>query len=106
MNPFTSSEVLVSDRASRIKLHFQDSKGNPIRTVEANEGDDILAVAHEYDIDLEGTQIHLLPAVLLALLILPKVPAKAPSPARPAMLFCPRKSTTSFQNPRTTKTTC
>ncbi|KAJ2924801.1 hypothetical protein H1R20_g12287, partial [Candolleomyces eurysporus] len=37
-----------------IKLHFQDSKGNPIRTVEANEGDDVLAVAHEYDIDLEG----------------------------------------------------
>ncbi|KAJ2914580.1 hypothetical protein MD484_g5819, partial [Candolleomyces efflorescens] len=64
-----------------IKLHFQDSKGNPIRTVEANEGDDILAVAHEYDIDLEGTQIHLLPAVLLALLILPKeIYDKLPEP--------------------------
>ncbi|EAU80504.2 adrenodoxin-type ferredoxin [Coprinopsis cinerea okayama7 len=37
-----------------IKLHFQDSKGNPIKTVEANEGDDILAIAHEYDIDLEA----------------------------------------------------
>ncbi|TFK21008.1 ferredoxin [Coprinopsis marcescibilis] len=37
-----------------IKLHFQDSKGNLIKTVEANEGDDILSVAHEYDIDLEG----------------------------------------------------
>ncbi|TEB26978.1 ferredoxin [Coprinellus micaceus] len=37
-----------------IKLTFKDSKGNDIRTVEANEGDDILSVAHEYDIDLEG----------------------------------------------------
>lgn len=26
-----------------------------MKTVEANEGDDILAIAHEYDIDLEGT---------------------------------------------------
>lgn len=37
-----------------IKLTFKDSKGNEIKTVEANEGDDILSVAHEYDIDLEG----------------------------------------------------
>ncbi|KAF6744303.1 ferredoxin [Ephemerocybe angulata] len=37
-----------------IKIHFNDSKGTLIKTVEANEGDDILAVAHEYDIDLEG----------------------------------------------------
>ncbi|KAI0633943.1 2Fe-2S ferredoxin-type domain-containing protein [Trametes polyzona] len=37
-----------------IKVHFKDAKGNLIKTVEANEGDDILAIAHEYDIDLEG----------------------------------------------------
>jgi len=37
-----------------IKVHFKDSDGNLIKTVEANEGDDILAIAHEYDIDLEG----------------------------------------------------
>lgn len=37
-----------------IKLHFKDSKGNLIKTVEANEGDDILSIAHEHDIDLEG----------------------------------------------------
>jgi hypothetical protein len=37
-----------------IKVHFKDSSGNLIKTVEANEGDDILAIAHEYDIDLEG----------------------------------------------------
>ncbi|OCH90830.1 ferredoxin [Obba rivulosa] len=37
-----------------IKVHFKDAKGNLIRTVEANEGDDILSIAHTYDIDLEG----------------------------------------------------
>ena len=37
-----------------IKVHFKDSKGNMIKTVEAMEGDDILSIAHEYDIDLEG----------------------------------------------------
>jgi len=38
----------------RIKVHFKDSKGNFLKTVEANEGDDLLGIAHEYDIDLEG----------------------------------------------------
>jgi len=37
-----------------IKLTFQDSKGNEIKTIEANEGDDLLSLAHEYDVDLEG----------------------------------------------------
>ncbi|KAI0757412.1 ferredoxin [Daedaleopsis nitida] len=37
-----------------IKVHFKDSKGNLLKTVEANEGDDILSIAHEYDVDLEG----------------------------------------------------
>jgi hypothetical protein len=40
--------------ARRITLHFKDAKGNPLKTVEANEGDDILSIAHEHDIDLEG----------------------------------------------------
>lgn len=35
-------------------MHFKDSKGNLIKTIEANEGDDILSIAHEHDIDLEG----------------------------------------------------
>jgi len=43
-----------SIRPHRIQVHFKDSKGNPLKTVEANEGDDLLGVAHEYDIDLEG----------------------------------------------------
>ncbi|KAH8112395.1 ferredoxin [Phellopilus nigrolimitatus] len=37
-----------------IKVHFKDSKGELLKTVEANEGDNILEIAHEYDIDLEG----------------------------------------------------
>lgn len=37
-----------------IKVTFRDSQGNDLKTVEANEGDDILSIAHEYDIDLEG----------------------------------------------------
>jgi ferredoxin-2, mitochondrial len=40
--------------STRIKLNFKDSKGALIKTVEANEGDDILSIAHEHDIDLEG----------------------------------------------------
>ena len=35
-------------------MHFKDAKGTLIKTVEANEGDDLLGIAHEYDIDLEG----------------------------------------------------
>jgi len=31
-----------------------------VKTVEANEGDDILAIAHEYDVDLEGIFFALL----------------------------------------------
>lgn len=31
-----------------------------MKTVEANEGDDILAIAHEYDVDLEGMLFVLL----------------------------------------------
>jgi hypothetical protein len=38
----------------RIKVTYRDSKGNDLKTVEGNEGDDLLILAHEYDIDLEG----------------------------------------------------
>ena len=41
-------------RDRRITVHFRDSKGDLIKTVEGNEGDDILSIAHEYDVDLEG----------------------------------------------------
>lgn len=37
-----------------IKVTFRDAQGKDIKTVEANDGDDILSIAHEYDIDLEG----------------------------------------------------
>ena len=39
---------------NRIKVHFKDPKGNLLKTIEANEGDDLLSLAHEHDIDLEG----------------------------------------------------
>jgi ferredoxin len=42
------------EQGTGLKLHFKDSKGNHLKTVETNEGDDILSIAHEYDIDLEG----------------------------------------------------
>ena len=42
-----------TDRDS-IKVTFRDHKGNDIKTVEGNEGDDLLSLAHEYDVDLEG----------------------------------------------------
>lgn len=37
-----------------IKVTFTDSKGNEVKTVEGKEGDDLLSLAHEYDVDLEG----------------------------------------------------
>lgn len=37
-------------------MTFRDAKGTDIKTVECNEGDDLLSVAHEFDIDLEGEQ--------------------------------------------------
>lgn len=45
---------LIPTALPSIKLHFKDHKGNPIKTIEASEGDDILSLAHEWDIDLEG----------------------------------------------------
>jgi hypothetical protein len=38
----------------RIKVTFRDAKGNDIKTIEGNEGDDLLSLAHEHDVDLEG----------------------------------------------------
>ncbi|CDO75369.1 hypothetical protein BN946_scf184767.g4 [Trametes cinnabarina] len=59
--PSTHTRLPPRDRALltpsvlfSLKVHFKDHKGNLIKTVEANEGDDILSIAHEYDIDLEG----------------------------------------------------
>ncbi|KAI0057114.1 ferredoxin [Artomyces pyxidatus] len=47
-------DITRPEPGTGIKLHFKDSKGQLIKTVEANEGDDILSIAHEHDIDLEG----------------------------------------------------
>jgi hypothetical protein len=47
----------------RIKVTFKDAKGGVVREIEGNEGDDLLSLAHEYDIDLEGVPLSLLPFV-------------------------------------------
>ncbi|KAI0316643.1 2Fe-2S ferredoxin-type domain-containing protein [Amylostereum chailletii] len=47
-------DVTRPEPGTGIKLHFKDAKGNLIKTIEGNEGDDILSLAHEHDVDLEG----------------------------------------------------
>ncbi|CAE6426929.1 unnamed protein product [Rhizoctonia solani] len=48
------NQVTIPEPGTGIKLHFKDSKGELIKTIECNEGDNILDLAHEHDIDLEG----------------------------------------------------
>lgn len=48
---FTTLQLL---QPSRIKVNFKNSNGDLLKTVEVNEGDDILSIAHEHDVDLEG----------------------------------------------------
>lgn len=99
---------------SRIKINFKDSKGNLIKTIEANEGDDILSIAHEHDVDLEGTYIqtssHPLSRYLRAsspfLTFFLQAHAKVPLPARLVMLLFHQNFMTSSQNRRTKKTIC
>lgn len=55
VSPTSVHYTRAIDPLRRIRVHFKDSKGNLIKTVEANEGDDVLGIAHEHDIDLEGT---------------------------------------------------
>ena len=106
MSTFSTRKIIQLIQRNSITLHFKDSKGNLIKTVEANEGDDILGIAHEYDIDLEGAiVVSILPEFSLAEMS-HKVHAKAPWLARRAILFLSRMSTTGFLNPKTTKTTC
>jgi len=56
-NPSRLSTKLIYHRGAKlssVKVHFKDANDNLIKTVEATEGDDILSIAHEYDVDLEG----------------------------------------------------
>lgn len=46
---------LGTEYYNSLKVHFHDSKGALLKTVECNEGDSLLDLAHEHDIDLEGT---------------------------------------------------
>ena len=40
--------------AYRITIHFHDSSGKLIKSIEGNEGDSLLDLAHEHDVDMEG----------------------------------------------------
>ncbi|WVQ95269.1 hypothetical protein IAU59_002364 [Kwoniella sp. CBS 9459] len=53
-SPRSHGEITRPAPGTGIKLTFKDSKGAEIKTIEGNEGDDILSLAHEYDVDLEG----------------------------------------------------
>ncbi|WWC63679.1 uncharacterized protein I303_106284 [Kwoniella dejecticola CBS 10117] len=53
-SPRWHGEITRPEPGTGIKLVFKDSKGNDIKTIEGNEGDDLLSLAHEYDVDLEG----------------------------------------------------
>lgn len=46
--------LTVAHGALSIKITFRDSKGTDVKTIEGNAGDDLLSLAHEYDVDLEG----------------------------------------------------
>lgn len=37
-----------------IKVHFLKADASPLKTIECVEGDDLLSLAHEHDVDLEG----------------------------------------------------
>ncbi|KAK8854489.1 hypothetical protein IAR55_003227 [Kwoniella newhampshirensis] len=52
--PRQHGEITRPAPGTGIKITFQDSKGNDVKTIEGNEGDDLLSLAHEYDVDLEG----------------------------------------------------
>ncbi|WVQ74135.1 hypothetical protein IAR50_003727 [Cryptococcus sp. DSM 104548] len=53
-SPRYHGDLVRPEPGTGIKLTFRDSNGADIKTVEGNEGDDILSLAHEYDVDLEG----------------------------------------------------
>ncbi|WVF67699.1 hypothetical protein IAT40_002458 [Kwoniella sp. CBS 6097] len=53
-SPRSHGEITRPAPGTGIKLVFKDSKGAEIKTIEGNEGDDLLSLAHEYDVDLEG----------------------------------------------------
>lgn len=43
---------------------YKDSKGTVLKEVMANEGDDLLTLAHEHDVDLEGSAFSFPPFMI------------------------------------------
>jgi hypothetical protein len=99
-----------------IRLIFRDAKGEE-KEVRCNEGDDILGVAHEWDIELEGEHgersarrcgeaggtacLH-----LRASADTHQAHARAASPAPPATSSCHQSTTMRSRSRETTRTTC
>jgi hypothetical protein len=104
--PFSTHLLRNAQFSSSIKLHFRDSKGRLIKTVEANDGDDILSIAHEHDIELEGTAFQYLRSICLTNLHTRQVPAKVPLPAPHVMSYFRRNTMTFFQSQRMMRMTC
>ena len=47
----TNLASLLTNPIQRIKVTFKDAKGAVLKTIEASEGDSLLDIAKEYDID-------------------------------------------------------
>lgn len=52
--PVLHGHIERPEPGTGLKITFKDSRGEIIKVVEACEGDDILAIGQEHDIDLEG----------------------------------------------------
>ncbi|RSH79428.1 uncharacterized protein EHS24_001475 [Apiotrichum porosum] len=52
--PARHDEIVRPAPGTGIKVTYEDSNGKVIKTIEGNEGDNLLLLAHEHDIDLEG----------------------------------------------------
>ncbi|KAI9634372.1 2Fe-2S ferredoxin-type domain-containing protein [Dioszegia hungarica] len=63
-----------------IKVTFRDHKGNDIKTIEGNEGDDLLSLAHEWDVDLEGACEKSLACSTCHVVLDPEIYDKLPEP--------------------------
>ncbi|KAL7422598.1 mitochondrial matrix iron-sulfur protein [Cryptotrichosporon argae] len=63
-----------------IKVTFRDAKGNDIKTIEGNAGDDLLSLAHEHDIDLEGACERSCACSTCHVILSPEIYDKLPEP--------------------------
>ncbi|KAG9038992.1 hypothetical protein FRB95_013670 [Tulasnella sp. JGI-2019a] len=74
------SSLIRPEPGTGITVHFQDSNGNLVKTVEANEGENLLDIAHEHDIDLEGACEGSLACSTCHVILSPEYYDKLPEP--------------------------